>query len=131
MTMRTVQSQPQNEDLMNVVERIVHELEESHAYKGKLCVERVLPPPNVSTNTPAGYPHLTIEIEERTKFLGLIPHTRKRVILIVKEGFYDIEDKGRKDVFVLLKSKSCEVVARKHFEEYGTRNQATEIVYKS
>jgi hypothetical protein len=129
--MKTIQNESQNEDLRTVVERIVQDLENSHTYKGKLVIERVEPPPNASTNTPAGYPHLMVEVEERTKLLGLIPHDRKKTILIVKEGFYDIEDKGRKDMFVFLKSKSCEAVARKHFEEYGTRNQAAEIVYKS
>jgi hypothetical protein len=113
------------------VERIVRDLEDSHTYNGKLSVERVLPPPNASPNTPAGYPHLTVEQQEHTKLLGLIPRDKKTTILIVKEGFYDVEEKGRKDMFVFLKSQSCAVIAKRHLEEYGTRNQVTEIVYRS
>jgi len=82
--MKTIQNQSQNEDLRTVVERIVRDLEDSHAYKGKLSIERVLPPPNASTDTPAGYPHLTVEVEEQTKLLGLIPHNQKKIILMVK-----------------------------------------------
>jgi hypothetical protein len=131
MTMKTIQSQSQNDDLRDVVERIVQDLENSHAYRGKLLIARVEPPPNASPDTPAGYPHLMVEEQEQTKLLGLIPYDRKRVILLVKEGFYDIEEKGRKDAFVFLKSKSCEAVVREHFGAYRARHQATEVVYKS
>ncbi len=129
--MKTIQNQAQNEDLRTTVERIIQDLENSHTYKGKLIIERVEPPPNASTNTPAGYPHLTVEEQKRTKLLRLIPHGQKTTVLMVKEGFYDVEDTGRKDMFVVLKSKSCEVVARRHLEEYGAQNRVTAIVYKS
>jgi hypothetical protein len=130
-TTKTIQSQAQNDDLRGVVEGIVQDLESSHAYKGKLVITRVEPPASVSPGTPDGYPHLMVEEHERTRLLGLIPHNRKRVILLVKEGFYDIEEKGRKDVFVFLKSKGCEAIAREHLGEYGARHQTTEVVYKS
>jgi len=129
--MKTIQNQAQNEDLRTTVERIVQDLENSDTYKGKLVIERVEPPPTASTNTPAGYPHLTVELQEHTKLLGLIPRNKKTTILIVKEGFYDIEEKGRRDMFAFLKSPSCAAIAKKYLEEYGTRNQATEIIYKS
>jgi len=129
--MKTIQGQSQNDDLRSVVERIVVDLENSRTYKGKLVIARVEPPPNASADTPAGYPHLMVEEQEQTKLLGLIAHNRTRVILLVKEGFYDIEEKGRKDAFVFLKSRSCEAVAREHFGAYGARHQATEVVYKS
>ena len=129
--MKTIQSQDQSEELRSVLEKIVQELENSRLYEGKLSVERVLPPPGTSTNTPAGWPHLMVQEENQKKFLGLIPYDKKEVIFIVKEGFYDIEDKGRKDMFVLLKSKSSETIVKKHLEEYGKKNQVTEIVYKT
>ena len=129
--MKTIQSQPQNEDLRSVLGRIIRELEDSHTYKGKLSIERVVPLPDASPDTPAGYPHLTVEEQGSTKLLGLIPHNYKKTILMVKEGFYDAEEKGRKDMFVFLNSKACEAVARKCLDEYGTRNQATKINYKS
>ncbi len=130
-SMKTIQSQLQNDDLRGMVERIVGDLESSHTYEGRLVITRVEPPPNASPNTPAGYPHLTVEEQRRTRLLGLIPHDQKVTILMVKEGFYDVEDTGRKDMFVVLKSKSCEVVAKRHLEEYGARNQVTAVVYKS
>lgn len=129
--MKTIQNESQNKDLRTVVERIVQDLENSHTYKGKLVIERVEPPPNASPDTPAGYPHLTVEEQRRTRLLGLIPHDQKTTILMVKEGFYDVDDTGRKDMFVVLKSKSCEIVAKRHLEEYGARNRVTAVVYKS
>jgi len=129
--MKTIQSQGQREELRSALEKIVQDLENSHLYKGKLSVERVLPPPGTPTDTPAGYPHLLVQEEKQKKFLGLIPYVKKEVLFIVKEGFYDIEDKGRKDIFVLLKSKSSETIIKKHLEEYGKKNQVTEIIYKT
>ncbi len=131
MAMKAIQSQDQSGELRSVIEKIVQELENSHLYEGKLSIKRALPPPGTPTDTPAGYPHLTIQEEKKKKFLGLIPYNKKEIIFIVKEGFYDIEDKGRKDMFVLLRSKSCETIAKKHLEEYGKKNQVTEIVYKT
>jgi hypothetical protein len=130
MAMKTIQSQDQREELRSVLEKIVQELKNSHLYEGKLSVERALPPPGTPKDTPAGWPHLTVQEEKQKKFLGLIPYNKKKIIFIVKEGFYDIEDKGRKDMFVLLRYKSCEAIAKKHLEEYGKKNQVTEIVYK-
>ena len=129
--MKTVQSQDQREELRGVVERIVQALEKSRLCGGKLSVGRVLPPPGAATNTPGGYPHLMVQEERQRKFLGLIPYNKKEVILIVKEGFYDMEDRGRKNMFVLLRSKSWETIVKKHLEEYGKKNQVTEIVYKT
>ena len=129
--MKSTQSQAQNDDLKRVVERIVKDLEEARTYAGRLCCERILPPPGTSTDTPAGYPHLVVREERQTKLLGLIPHTSRRVILIVKEGFYDVEDKGRKDMFVLLKDKGCEAVAKRHLEAYSKRYEVTEVVFKA
>lgn len=129
--MKTIQSQDQREDLRAVVERIVQALENSRLYGGKLSVDRVIPPPGASTDTPAGHPHLIVEEEKQKKLLGLIPYTQKKTIFVVKEGFYDLEDKGRKDMFVLLTSKGSESIVRKHLEDYGKNNQVTEIVYKT
>ena len=129
--MKTIQSQGQKEELRSVLEKIVQELENSRLYEGKLSIERALPPPGTPTDTPAGYPHLMVKEEKQKKFLGLVPYGRKKIIFIVKEGFYDIEDKGRKNMFVLLRNKSCEVLVRKYLEEYGKKNQVTEIVYKT
>ena len=128
--MKTIQSQNQREELRNVLEKIVQELESSYLYKGKLFIERMFPPPETPINTPAGYPHLIVQEQKQHKFLGLIPYNRKEIILIVKEGFYDAEDKGRKDMFVRVISKSSETIVKKHLEEYGKKNQVTEIVYK-
>jgi hypothetical protein len=129
--MKTIQSQDQREELRSALEKIVQDLENSHLYKGKLSVERVLPPPGTPTDTPAGYPHLIVQERKQKKFLGLIPYDKKEILFIVKEGFYDIEDKGRKDMLVLLKSKSSRMIIKKHFEEYGKKNQVTEIIYKT
>jgi hypothetical protein len=131
MAMKTIQSQDQREELRSALEKIVQDLENSHLYKGKLSVERVLPPPGTPTDTPAGYPHLIVQERKQKKFLGLIPYDKKEILFIVKEGFYDIEDKGRKDMLVLLKSKSSRMIIKKHFEEYGKKNQVTEIIYKT
>ena len=130
MAMKTIQSQEQREGLRIALEKIVQNLENSHLYEGKLSVERVLPPSSAPTDTPAGYPHLIVQEERQKKFLGLFPYNQKKIILIVKEGFYDIEDKGRKDMFVFLRAKSSETIVKKHFDEYGKKNQVTEIFYK-
>jgi len=129
--MKTIQSQDQREEIRSVLEKIVQDLENSHLYKGKLSVERALPPAGTPTDTPAGYPHLIVQERKQKKFLGLIPYDKKEILFIVKEGFYDIEDKERKDMLVLLKSKSSETIIKKHLEEYGKKNQVTEIIYKT
>jgi hypothetical protein len=129
--MKTIQSEAQNEDLRNVLKGIVQDLQNSHAYDGNLSVERVFPPPGMPTETPAGYPHLMVQEEKRTKLLGLIPHNSKKMIVGVKEGFYDIEEKGRKDMFVLLGPKSPETIVKKRLEDYARRNQVTEVVFKT
>jgi len=131
MAMKTVQSQEQRQELRRVLEKMVKELDNSGLYGGKLCVERVLPPAGTPTNTPAGYPHLMVQEEKRKKFLGLIPYNKKEIIFIVKEGFFDIEEKGKKDMYVLLRSKRSETIVKKHLKEYGKKNQVTEIVYKA
>jgi len=127
--MRTIHYQLLSEDLKLVVKRIVQDFKDSHEYDGELFVTRVLPPRRSSPTTPAGNPHLIVEEEKCKKLLGLIPYTKRRILLLVKEGFYDMEDKGSKDMFVVLRCKSCETVARKHLEEYGRRNHVTQIVY--
>jgi len=129
--MKTIQSEDQRDELRGVVEKIVQDLEKSRLYGGKLTVARALPPPGAPTNTPAGYPHLVVQEEKERKFLGLIPYSKKEIIFIVKEGFYDIEDRGRKDVLVLLRSESSKTIVKKHLEEYGKKNQVTEVVYKT
>jgi len=129
--MKTIQSQDQSEELRSVIEKIVQELENSGLYNGKLSIERVIPLPGTPTDTPAGYPHLLVQEEKQKKLLGLIPYDKKEILFIVKEGFYDIEDKGKKDMFVLLRHKNCEAIAKKHLEDYGKNNQVTEIIYKS
>jgi len=128
--MKTIQNQNQREELKNVLEKIINDLENLRLYAGKLSIERVLPPPGTPTNTPAGYPHLIIQEQKQQKFLGLFPYNKKEIILIVKEGFYDVEDKGRKDMFVRVLSKSAEAVIKKHLLEYGNKNQVTEIIYR-
>ena len=128
--METIQNQNQREELKNVLEKIINDLENLRLCAGKLSIERVLPPPGTPTNTPAGYPHLIIQEQKQQKFLGLFPYNKKEIILIVKEGFYDVEDKGRKDMFVRVLSKSVEAVIKKHLLEYGNKNQVTEIIYR-
>jgi len=129
--MKTIQTQEQREGLRSVLEKIVQDLENSRIYEGKLSVERAIPPPGTPTDTPAGYPHLMVQEQKQKKLLGLIPYNKKEILFIVKEGFYDIEDKGRKDIFVLLRSKRSETIVKKHLEEYGKKNQVTQIVYKT
>jgi hypothetical protein len=129
--MKTFQNEAQNEDLRNILENIVQELQNFRTYKGNLSVERVFPPPGIPLETPAGYPHITIQEEKQTNILGLVRYTSKDMIVGVKEGFYDIEEKGRKDMFVLLGPKCPETIVKKHLEEYAKKNQVTEIVFKT
>jgi hypothetical protein len=129
--MKTIQSQEQQEALRVVLEKVVQELESTRVCEGKLAIERILPPPETPTSTPAGYPHLLVQEKQQKKFLGLVPYHKKRILFIVKEGFYDPEDKGRKDMFVLLNSKIGEAIVRRHLEEYGKKNQVTEIIYRT
>ena len=129
--MKTIQSQDQREELKKVLEKIVQEFEHSNLFAGKLSIERVFPPPETPTNTPAGFPHLMVQEEQQKKFLGIFPYNKTEIIFLVKEGFFDVEDKGRKDMFVLLRSKNSETIVKKHLEEYSKKNQVTEIVYLS
>jgi hypothetical protein len=129
MAMKTIQTQEQREDLRSVLEKIVQDLENCRLYEGKISVERAIPPAGTPRDTPAGYPHLMVQEQKEKKLLGLIPYHKKETLFIVKEGFYDIEDKGRKDIFVLLRSKRSETIVKKHLEEYGKKNQVTQIVY--
>jgi hypothetical protein len=127
--MRTTHCQFLSEDLKLVVKRIVQDVGDSHEYEGELFVTRVLPSRRSSPTTPAGNPHLIVEEEKRGTLLGLIPYRRKRILLLVKEGFCDMEDKGSKDMFLVLRCKNYETVARRHLEEYGRKNHVTQIVY--
>jgi hypothetical protein len=127
--MKTIQNKNQREELKNVLEKIINDLENYHLYAGKLSIKRVLPPPESPMNTPAGFPHLIIQGQKQQKLLGLFPYNKKEIILIVKEGFYDAEHKGRKDMFVRVFSKSAESIIKKHLLEYGNKNQVTEIIY--
>jgi hypothetical protein len=129
--MKTSQSQSQNEELKKTVERIVQDIDKSCLYEGKIFMERVIPPAGTPTNTPAGYPHLAIHIEKQKKFLGLVSYKKKYLICVVKEGFYDIQEKGRKDMLVLLQSKEVEAIVKKHLEEYGKNNHITDIILKT
>lgn len=128
--MKTIQNENQREEIRKVVEKIAKDLEISHLYTGTLSVQRVLPPPGMPEITPAAFPHLTIQEQKRQKLLGLIPYNKNEIILIVKEGFYDIEDKGRKNIFVRVLSKSGEEIIKKHLQEYANKNQVSEIIYK-
>ena len=128
--MKTIQSPQQSEEIRLVVKKIVQEIENSHIYSGKLSIERVVPSPVAPKNTPAGFPHLVVHLEEHKKVLGLFSSTQKSVVFIVKEGFYDLEEKWRKDMFVFLKSKPSETIIKKYLDDYGKKNQVTEIVYK-
>ncbi len=127
--MRTIHYQLQSEDLKRAVKRIVQDLEDAHTYEGELFVAKVLPSEGSLTSTPAGLPHLVVEEEKCVKLLGLIPYRRKKTILVIKEGFCDVEDTGSREMFVVLRSRRCEAVARKHLEEYGRRHQVTQVVY--
>jgi hypothetical protein len=129
--MKTIQSQNQSEELRKVVESIVQDLEKIGLYEGKLSIERAIPPAGTPTSTPAGYPHLAVHVEKQKKFLGLIAYKKKELICVVKEGFYDIQEKGRKDMLVLLQSKDAEIIIKAHLEKYGNNNQVTEIVYRT
>jgi hypothetical protein len=129
--MKTIQSQEQQNELRKVVEQIVKDLADSNLYTGKLSIERISPPAGAPTNTPAGYHHLMVQEESQKKCLGLIPYNKKQTIFLVKEGFYDMEDKGKKDMFVFLSSKNAEAIVKKHLDEYGQKNQVSEIIYKA
>ncbi len=128
--MKTIQSENQSRELRSVVEKIVDDLKNSRLYAGRLSIEKVLPPPQTPTNTPAGFPHLAIQEQKQKKLLGLIPYNTMETILIVKEGFYNVEDKGRKDIFIRVLSKNADAIIKKHLLEYGNKNQVTEIIYK-
>ena len=128
--MKTIQTQEQSEELKNVVEKITDELRSSGLFKGSLSIERVVPSPTAPKTTPAGFAHLIVQEEVQKKVLGLISQKVKNILFIVKEGFYDIDEKGRKDIFVFLKSKTVESIVKKHLDEYGRKNSA-ETVYKA
>lgn len=127
--MKTIQNQNQNEELRKAVEAIVRELEKSNLYAGSLSIVRVLPPSGTPTNTPAGYPHLIVQEERQEKLLGLIPFKKKEILFFVKEGFYDIENKGRKDMLVRVVSQKAEKIVHQSLKEYGDKNKVTEIVF--
>lgn len=129
--MKTIQSQNQSDELKKVVESIVQDIEKSGVYQGKLSIERELPPPGTPDNNPAGYPHLIVRLEKQRKILGLIPYKKKVTMCIVKEGFFDLHDNGRKDMLVLLRTKRAETIIKNYLEEYGKNNQVTEIIYKT
>jgi hypothetical protein len=129
--MKTILNPNQSEELKKVAEKIVQDIELYHVYDGKLSIERSNPPAGTPSTTPAGYPHLAIYIEKRKKFLGLIPYKKRLMLCAIKEGFYDIQENGRKDVLVLLQSKEVEAIIKKHLEEYGKNNQATDIILKT
>jgi hypothetical protein len=129
--MKTIQSQEQSEELKKVVEKIVKDIKMFSLCKGNVSMERALPPAGTPTTTPAGYPHLSVYTEEQRSVLGLIPYKKKLTICIIKEGFYDIQETGKKDMLVLLRSKNAETVIKSHLEEYGKKNQVTEIIYKA
>jgi len=129
--MKTIQSQEQGEELKKVVEKIVNDIKLFSLCKGDVFMERATPPAGTPITTPAGYPHLAVYTEEQKKILGLIPYRKKMMICVIKEGFYDIQETGKKDMLVLLRSKNVETVVKSHLEEYGKRNQVTEIIYKT
>ena len=111
------------------MKRIVQDLEDSHMYEGELSIAKVFPFLRYSPGDPAGDPYLTVQEEKRTRLLGLIPYKRKTTLLTVKEGSYDVDGTGSRDLFVVLRCRSCETVARQHLEEYGRRHHVAQIVY--
>ncbi|MCE5185895.1 MAG: hypothetical protein LLF76_07200 [Planctomycetaceae bacterium] len=127
--MKTIQTQ--SAELKLTVEKIAQEIQLLHVDQRKISVERILPPAGTPTATPAGFPHWAVYAEKEQKFLGLIPYKKKTMICVVKEGFYDLQDSGRKDVLVLLKSNAAEPIIKKHLAEYAQQNQVTEVVYKT
>jgi len=127
--MKIVRLQAYRQNLLSVVKRIVQDLEDSHTCQGKLSITRVFPSAGLKAGDPAGDPYLVIEEEKCDKLLGLIPYSRRKVVLVVREGFYDIVDRQSRDLFVVLRCSNCEAVARKHLEDYGRRNFATHVVY--
>jgi hypothetical protein len=129
--MKTIQSEEQRQELRKVIEKIVEAFEKSHFYTGKLSIDRVLPPAGAHANSPAGYPHLLVQEEIQKKILGIIPCNKKNILFIVKEGFFDIDDKGKKEMIVLLRSKSSETFVKRYLEEYGKVNQVTDIIYRT
>jgi len=129
--MKTIQSQELADELRKAVEQIAAEIEKSGLSAGKLTVERVMPSSTTQKTTPAAFPHLMVEQEVQKKVLGLIGQKVKKILFIVKEGFYDIEEKGRKDMFVFIREKGVEAIVKKVLDEYGQKNGVTEIVYKA
>ncbi len=128
--MRVIQNQEQAEDLRRQVEMIVLDLKAASLYEGRISVERVIPPQDAPGDTLEGYPSLLVREERQTRMLGIVPYHRKRVIFAVKEGFYDLQDAGRKDILVFLNSRSAKAIVRKHLQEFGRRHQVTEVVFK-
>ena len=129
--MKTIQSEEQRQELRKVIEKIVEEFEKSHFYTGKLSIDRVLPPAGAPANSPAGFPHLLVQEEIQKKFLGIIPYKKKNILFIVKEGFFDMDEKGKKEMLVLLRSKSSESYVKRYLDDYGKKNQVTGINYKT
>jgi hypothetical protein len=129
--MKTIQNQEQNMELKKAVERIVKDIKMFSLCRGNVSIERELPPDGTPAATPAGYPHLTVYMEEQRSIIGLIPYKKKTIICVIKEGFYDIQETGKKDMLVLLRYKDAQTVIKSHLEEYGKKNQVTEIVYKA
>jgi len=127
--MRIVRLHVCREDLQSVVKRIVQDLEDAHTCEGELFITRIFPSPGIPVGNPAGDPYLVVEEEKCGKLLGLIPYSRRKTILVVREGFYDIVNRQSRDMFVVLRCRDCEAVARKRLEEYGRRNRATHVVY--
>jgi len=127
---RIIAYQSRSEDLRLVVSRIVQDLQDSHIYEGELFITRVLPSRGSSASTATLGPHLIVEQEKCAKFLGLIPHRRKTTILLIKEALYNVAGTGGRDMFVVVRCRSCEPVVRKHLEEYGRRHRVTRVVYR-
>ncbi len=119
--MKSIQSEEQRQELRKVIEQIVEALENSHVFTGKLSIDRVLPPAGAPANSPAGFPHLIVQEEIQKKILGILPFRKKNIIFIVKEGFFDMEDKGKKEMIVLLRSMSSETYVKKYLNDYSKK----------
>lgn len=127
--MRILRLHAYREDLQSVIRQIVRDLEDSRICEGRLFITRVLPPRGRPAGEPAGAPCLVIEEERHVKLLGVIPYIRRKTILAVRDGFYDIVNRQSRDMCVILGCRNCEAIAMTRLEEYGRRKFVTHVVY--
>jgi hypothetical protein len=129
LDVKMIQSQGETDDLKKTLEKILHDLEATCRYEGNLSIERVVPPPDSSTDVLQGYPSLSVQEERCLKVFGLIPFRKKRTVFFVKEGFYDMDGTGRKDMFVMVNSWGARPIVKKHLQEFGQRHHVTDVIF--